>query len=126
MVFRPLKGLSANLDSLVYSPHLESDEEGAYPFAYTISITNASKSPVTIFGRKWIIHGLNGSTEVIEGEGVVGKKPTIEPGETFTYNSYHLIKNTSSVTGTFFGKTKHGRKVFALLPAFEVHPPTRI
>lgn len=126
MEFRPLKGLSANLDSLIYSPQLESNATNSFPFAYTISIVNESKSPVTIYGRKWIIQDLDGSTQVIEGEGVIGKRPTIEPGESFTYNSYHLIKNTSSVTGTFFGKTKHGRKVLAIIPAFEVHPPTQI
>jgi ApaG protein len=74
---------------------------------------------VRIFGRKWIVRDTDGDTMVVEGDGVVGQFPNLSPGETFSYNSYHVIKTESTATGSFFGTTP---TVAASAPAF---PPLR-
>jgi ApaG protein len=60
---------------------------------------------------------------VVEGDGVVGQFPKLSPGETFSYNSYHVVKTESTASGSFFGTTGHGRPVCTRIPAFEMHPP---
>jgi ApaG protein len=90
---------------------------------YHVSIHNGSAETVNIFGRKWIVRDTDGDTLVVEGDGVVGQFPKLEPGQTFSYNSYHVIKAESTATGSFFGTTTHGRPVFVRIPRFEMHPP---
>jgi ApaG protein len=65
----------------------------------------------------------DGDTLVVEGDGVVGQFPKLEPGQTFSYNSYHVIKAESTATGTFFGTTQTGQPVCVKIPRFEMHPP---
>jgi ApaG protein len=83
------------------------------------SVHNHFTETVNIFGRKWIVKDSEGDTLVVEGDGVVGQFPNLQPGQTFTYNSYHVIKSESTANGTFFGTTQHGRRV-AVSP-----PPSR-
>ena len=80
-------------------------------------------SPVTILGRKWIVKDTTGDTLVVEGDGVVGQTPRLTPGQTFSYNSYHVIAEPSQATGTFFGRTDSGRAVFVRVPEFKMELP---
>jgi ApaG protein len=62
-----------------------------YFFSYQISIENGSDQTVQLKSRHWhIIDGIGGVREV-EGEGVVGQQPMIEPGRGFQYNSFCLL-----------------------------------
>ena len=57
-------------------------------FAYTVTITNLETAPVQLMSRKWIIKDADGDIETIEGPGVVGEKPVLQPGQSFEYTSY--------------------------------------
>jgi TPR repeat protein len=63
-------------------------------------------------GKKWILRAADGSVEVIEGDGIVGETPTLPPGGTFSYNSYHLTGTALTAEGAFHGTTADGRRVF--------------
>ncbi|MDE0859247.1 MAG: ApaG domain [Akkermansiaceae bacterium] len=104
-------------------PHLDAPKDRPFPFVYFISIINNSAEKVTIFGRKWILKEEGGETLVFEGEGVVGEFPVLNPGERFSYNSYHVIKTRTVVTGSFFGKDSDGGKVVVHIPGFDLEPP---
>lgn len=93
-------------------------------FAYFISIRNRSTVAVTIKGRKWVVRNFEGETTVLEGDGVVGQFPLIEPGGKFSYNSYHAFDTRSAVAeGSYLGVTEDGRKVFTRIPRFEMLVP---
>ncbi len=121
--FEKLPGLTATVDRVQYDPSRPAPPERPHPFIYHISIHNRSQQPVSIFGRKWIVRDQDGDTLVVEGDGVVGQFPRIEPGETFSYNSYHVIRSDSTATGSFFGRTDQGRPVCVAIPSFDMHPP---
>lgn len=75
-----------------------------YGYAYTISIHNTSPYTIQILSRKWIVRDGDMKDKVIEGEGVVGQTPIIPPGETFTYQSYHVMASRfGSALGWYFG-----------------------
>ncbi|MBK5254461.1 MAG: Co2+/Mg2+ efflux protein ApaG [Vicinamibacteria bacterium] len=57
-------------------------------FAYTVTITNTEAAPVQLLSRKWIIKDADGDIETIEGPGVVGEKPVLQPGQSFEYTSF--------------------------------------
>lgn len=117
-----LQELVVNVDDVIYMPSLDSPPERPHPFVYFITITNDSPLPVRLYGRKWIVKELRGETTVVEGEGIIGQKPIIAPGEDFSYNSYHVVAGAAEVTGSFFGK-QGGQQVFTQIPAFHLDVP---
>lgn len=123
MQFEELEGLSVSVDQVVYLPHMMAPPDKPHPFAYYLSIHNDSGETVTILGRKWIVREENGTTLVVEGDGVVGQTPTLQPGQTFSYNSYHVISSDSVATGTFFGQTTKGTPVLVRIPVFTMKLP---
>lgn len=62
-----------------------------HAFAYEITIENQSKDTVQLQSRHWEITDALNSFEVVDGEGVIGKKPVLKPGESHTYNSGCLL-----------------------------------
>jgi ApaG protein len=120
---RELLELRVKVDDIIYMPSLDAPPEKPYPFVYFISIHNDSSVPVTIRGRKWVVQEDEGETIVVEGDGVVGQTPTIEPGGHFSYNSYHVIAHGARVSGAFFGETATGDWVFSRIPEFRLDLP---
>jgi len=118
-----LSGLRVTIDRIVHVPQLEAPPERPHPFVYFVTIHNDSCERVTIKGRKWIVTDAGDQRVVVEGDGVVGKFPRLEPGESFSYNSYHVIGSDSVAHGAFFGVTADGRPVFTRIPEFEMRAP---
>jgi ApaG protein len=121
--FRELTSLRVNIDKVVYMPHLEAPSDRPYPFVYFITIENDSDETVTIKGRKWVVTDAHGGRIVVEGDGVVGKFPRLEPGERFSYNSYHVIGSDSIAEGAFIAVNEEGEPVVTRIPRFEMKVP---
>ena len=117
------ESLRVKVDDVIYMPSLEAPPEKPHPFVYFISIHNDSPVPVTIRGRKWVVRETGGEIVVVEGDGVVGQTPTIQPGEHFSYNSYHVVAGPAVATGAFFGQTATGERIFARIPEFRLDVP---
>jgi ApaG protein len=124
--FNELAGLSATVDRVVHMPQLEAPPDRPHPFVYFITIRNDSPATVTIKGRKWVVTDAGGQRLVVEGDGVVGEFPRLEPGEHFSYNSYHTIGSDSVAEGAYFGVTADGAPVFTRIPRFEMRVPVRM
>ena len=85
--FQEIDGLHVTVDQVVYAPELPSPPDQPHSFVYFISIRNDSEQTVTIKARKWVVTDANGVVTAVEGDGVVGEMPILEPGEKFSYNS---------------------------------------
>lgn len=119
-----LPGLSARLDRLVYhygGSSLPVDKPHA--FVYFITIENKSELTVELLGRKWVVEQSDGERQVIEGDKIVGETPRLTPGESFSYNSYHVTGTNAQVAGGFHGRDENGHPVHVLLPPFEMIIP---
>lgn len=121
--FEELDGLSVTVDRVTYMPNLETTPDKPFAFAYFITIHNRSDETVTIRGRKWVVTDTTGDTIVVEGDGVVGQTPRIEPGESFTYNSYHVIATDTVAEGAYICLTDKGQPVVVRIPRFEMQSP---
>ena len=62
-----------------------------FAFGYKITIENRSKDTVQLDSRHWEIMDALNNVEIVDGEGVIGKKPILQPGESHTYNSGSLL-----------------------------------
>ena len=58
-----------------------------YVFTYQISIENFSNYTIQLLSRHWSIIDSNGEVREVEGEGVVGEQPILEPNEKYSYVS---------------------------------------
>ena len=119
---REMKEIVVKVDQVVYMPSLEAPEEKPHPFVYFITIENDSDETVQIEGRKWVVRE-GDECVVVEGEGVVGQKPELLPGEQFSYNSYHVVARDAQVEGAFFGRTHSGERFLTRIPAFRLSLP---
>lgn len=117
-----LAGLRVTVDRVVY--RLMPFADKPHSFVYFITIHNDSAVAVTIALRKWVVTSADGRTEVLVGQGVVGKTPEIQPGESFSYNSQHFIPGPhATATGAYLGTTGDGRAVVVRIPAFKMMVP---
>ncbi len=76
-------------------------EPNKYFYKYRITIKNESDKIVRLLSRQWVIMDLLEWPREIEGAGVVGETPILEPGESFTYISGLTLKKR---IGTMRGK----------------------
>jgi ApaG protein len=73
-----------------------------YAFSYSITIENQSSDTVQLLSRQWNIFDSLNNIEVVEGEGVVGKKPILKPRQSYTYSSHcFLISPIGSMNGHY-------------------------
>jgi len=64
-----------------------------FAFGYKVTIENQSKDSVQLNSRHWEILDALNNIEIVEGEGVIGKKPVLKPGESHTYSSGCLLSS---------------------------------
>ncbi len=74
-------GLSVEIVKLEQLPDERVAPGYSCGFAYTIKVENGGNSTVRLQSRKWMIKHSDGNIETVEGDGVVGQQPSIEPGE---------------------------------------------
>ncbi|NBL63651.1 Co2+/Mg2+ efflux protein ApaG [Flavobacterium sp. NST-5] len=96
-----------------------------FAFSYQITIENYSKDSVQLMSRHWDISDSLNHQEVVDGEGVIGKKPVLKPGESHTYSSGCLLSSPfGAMKGYFnminFTSTKSFR---VIVPNFKLSAP---
>lgn len=96
-----------------------------YAFGYKVTIENQSRDVVKLNSRFWEIKDALNNIEVVKGEGVIGEKPILQPGESHVYNSGCLLTSPfGSMKGYYnminFSNSKRF-KVF--IPSFRLSAP---
>lgn len=100
-------------------------DKNYYVFFYRITVENFNSFEVQLVRRHWDIFDSNGIKTVVEGEGVVGEKPILQPGELFSYES---ACNLESGIGRMAGyyemmRTENGELFQAEIPEFIMEVP---
>lgn len=94
-----------------YMPEHSDPAKRRFVFEYRIRIANDGGEPVTLRSRRWTIVDARGRREQVEGEGVVGRQPRIEPGQAFVYSSYcPLATPWGTMEGSFAVQTDQGEE----------------
>jgi ApaG protein len=82
MVERVTEGISIMVETF-YQAAQSNPISAEYLFSYRITIENRTLYPVKLLSRHWHIMDSNGTYREVQGEGVVGRQPIIEPGNTY-------------------------------------------
>ncbi|MCB0736910.1 MAG: Co2+/Mg2+ efflux protein ApaG [Bacteroidetes bacterium] len=85
-----------------YNGDASEPELDFFVHAYQITISNQSDEPIKLMRRHWFIFDSCGRQHQVQGEGVVGEQPVLEPGESFTYVSgCHLQSPVGAMHGFY-------------------------
>ncbi|GIZ08969.1 Co2+/Mg2+ efflux protein ApaG [Flavobacterium sp. UMI-01] len=90
-----------------------------FAFSYEITIENHSKDSVQLTSRHWEIFDSLNDLEVVDGEGIIGKKPVLKPGEQHTYSSGCLLASPYGAMQGHFNMIN-----FSNAKNFKVYIPT--
>jgi ApaG protein len=99
-----------------------------FAWSYHVRIENHRSQAVQLLRRHWIITNADGVVEEVEGPGVIGQTPVIEPGATFDYISGCPLGTPSgTMRGSFTMRQivdEPGRGEFAAtIPRFVLDSP---
>jgi ApaG protein len=107
-----------------YLPERSSPQAGQYAFAYTVRIANEGEATAQLHSRHWIITDGEGKVQEVRGEGVVGEKPVLRPGQAFEYTSWCMLATPhGSMEGTYQMVREDGGKFDAQIAPFALALP---
>ena len=98
--------------------------ESRYVWSYAIEIVNHGEEAVQLEARHWIITDGNGCQRHVEGQGVVGEQPVLNPGDSYSYMSgCPLMTPNGLMVGSYTLRTPDGERFVAEIPAFSLDSP---
>ena len=111
----------------VYLEAQSDPEEGQHVWAYQVRIENTGADTVQLLTRRWRITNAHGHVHEVIGDGVVGDKPTLRPGDDYEYASGTPLSTPSGfMTGIFQMIDLTGRRFAVKVPAFSLDAPSPI
>lgn len=120
---RPLHAIGIDVEARYLEDQSE-PEQDRYVFAYTVRVHNRGAVGARLLGRHWVITDANGQVREVDGEGVVGEQPHLEPGEAFEYTSGAVLETD---LGTMHGRYRlvdeDGTPFEAPIPPFTLTVP---
>ncbi|MFO7822323.1 MAG: Co2+/Mg2+ efflux protein ApaG [Cyclobacterium sp.] len=93
-----------------------------YVFTYKVTIENHSNFTLQLLKRRWEVYDAASDLKIIEGEGVVGQQPVLEPGATHAYISgCNLRSGMGKMTGQYtMEKQVDGKLLMVAIPEFQL------
>jgi ApaG protein len=120
------RGVRVQVQS-TYVPERSSPRESHYFFAYRVRVSNVGEETVQLVSRHWLISDGEGQVEHVQGPGVVGEQPVLEPGESFEYTSFcPLHTPIGSMHGSYQMVTAGGARFDAEIAPFSLAVPSAL
>jgi ApaG protein len=103
----------------------ESDPlEGTFVFFYDVTVANEGAVPAQLLFRHWRIHDSAGSDSLVDGEGVIGQQPSLEPGGSHEYTSFCVLSSPAGyMEGYFTFARPDGERFRVEVPRFQLNGP---
>ncbi len=107
-----------------YVPEKSDPLKNYFFYAYTVKISNLGSAKLRLLRRHWIIRSGKGREEHIQGEGVVGESPSLNPGDHFKYTSFCPLETpTGNMRGKYEFIDDLGHTFWVKIPLFFFHGP---
>lgn len=107
---------------VTYQAEFSSPHQHHYVFTYKVKIENNSAHTVQLMRRKWEIYDSGEAMKIVEGNGVVGQQPILEPGNAHQYVSgCNLKSGLGKMKGYYFmEKVLDGKIIEVAIPEFQL------
>ena len=110
--------------SVSYLSDQSDPARGRWFWAYHVRIENGGDAAVRLLTRHWIITDGRGARHSVEGEGVVGEQPLIQPGASFDYVSGCPLGTPSgAMQGSYRMQGTDGASLDVAIPRFPLLAP---
>ena len=102
----------------------DQSERDLHYFAYHVRLSNVGAETAQLVSREWIITDGDGNVERVQGPGVVGEFPRLEPGAEFHYTSFcPLPTPMGTMHGAYTMRTQGGETFEAAIGVFTLAAP---
>ena len=93
-----------------------------YIFSYHVTIENTSEFTVQLLRRYWLIKASDCSIREVEGDGVIGQQPILEPGSIHSYSSWCPLNSPlGKMSGTYtMIRTIDNKEIVVQIPEFRL------
>lgn len=127
MITEITQGIKVSVET-EYQPSYSSPSQFHYVFTYRITIENQSDFTIQLLRRHWHIYDAGFTPREVEGEGVVGQQPVLEPGQNHQYVSgCNLKSGIGKMVGTYqMERIVDGVKFEVVVPEFTMIAPLRL
>lgn len=127
MVTAITEGVKVSVET-IYQPEYSNPTNEHFMFAYRVEISNLSGYAVQLLRRQWFIFDSNSSRREVEGEGVVGLQPILQPSESHVYVSgCNLKTDIGTMRGTYLMKRLTDDLIFDVdIPEFQLIAPFKL
>ncbi len=124
MVTEVTNGVKVTVE-VEYQSQYSSPSQHHYVFTYQVTIENNSPKTLQLVRRKWIINDAGHPIRKIEGEGVVGRQPILEPGQKHQYMSgCNLRSGLGKMQGSYtMEQLMDGNTITIQIPSFKMIVP---
>ncbi|UJP64494.1 Co2+/Mg2+ efflux protein ApaG [Mongoliitalea daihaiensis] len=121
MVSATTEGVQVTVET-TYQADFSNPQQHHFVFTYKVTIENKSDSTVKLLKRHWEIHDAGDQLKIVQGDGVVGRKPTLEPGQLHEYVSgCNLKSGLGKMSGTYLMEViKTGKLIEVEIPEFQL------
>lgn len=107
-----------------FLPEQSEPARGRWFWSYHVRIENGGANAVQLVSREWTIADGRGAQHLVQGEGVVGEQPVLEPGGSFDYVSgCPLGTPTGWMEGCYHMVSADGRVLAVDIPRFPLTAP---
>ncbi|WEZ84614.1 Co2+/Mg2+ efflux protein ApaG [Rhizobium sp. 32-5/1] len=121
------RALTRDIEVTVEPYYLEEQsdpDDSRYVWGYRIVISNHSDISVRLVTRYWNITDETGQVDEVNGPGVIGEQPVLNPGDTYEYSSGCPLDTPSGVMFGHYGMEAESGEMFDVnIPAFSLDAP---
>ena len=127
MITEVTEGIKISVETKFQPDHSDASVS-MYLFSYRISIENCGETTVKLMRRRWLIYDANGLVREVEGDGVVGQQPVLQPGAVHEYSSAcDLTTEIGKMHGTYLMEREDTKERFYVnIPEFRLVVPHRL
>ena len=115
-----------NIQVIVQTRYIEEQsrpEQDYFVYSYTVTLINKGDQPARLLSRHWVITDSNQRVQEVRGEGVVGEKPYLKPGEQYTYSSGTMLETeVGTMRGSYQMIGDDGEQFDAAIDEFVLAP----
>jgi len=116
-------GIRIQVESM-YVEERSDPQESYFFFAYHVVISNVGSAAAQLISREWVITDSDGNVERVQGAGVVGETPLLEPGGAFEYTSFCPLRTSmGSMQGGYMMRRSNGETFRAEIAPFTLAVP---
>ncbi|MDQ6953949.1 MAG: Co2+/Mg2+ efflux protein ApaG [Mariprofundaceae bacterium] len=95
------------------------ESDAQYLFAYHINIRNIGNKGARLMQRHWFITDANANVQEVQGDGVLGEQPMIDPGAEHRYSSFCVLETPlGCMQGSYQMLGEDGKRFNADIPIF--------